>query len=120
MERLCLALAVELFVPTYFCIGAYICRTAIRVPGHPVYQRKHINGEPHELKGFLLMLFSDAGCYITGQSLLVDGGWMAWRGRHYPNLPQRLGLFRLTRANGEDSLNQMPRRWLGLNIDQGI
>jgi NAD(P)-dependent dehydrogenase (short-subunit alcohol dehydrogenase family) len=33
--------------------------------------------EPKELAGPALLLASDAGSYITGQAIVVDGGWLA-------------------------------------------
>ncbi|TDA95521.1 SDR family NAD(P)-dependent oxidoreductase [Halomonas marinisediminis] len=35
-------------------------------------------GQPEELKGAVALLSTDAGAYITGQNICVDGGWGVW------------------------------------------
>jgi NAD(P)-dependent dehydrogenase (short-subunit alcohol dehydrogenase family) len=38
--------------------------------------KTHIEGPPEDLVGTLVLLVSDAGAWITGQTISVDGGWI--------------------------------------------
>jgi NAD(P)-dependent dehydrogenase (short-subunit alcohol dehydrogenase family) len=38
--------------------------------------KTHIEGPPEDLVGTLVLLVSDAGSWITGQTISVDGGWI--------------------------------------------
>lgn len=35
-------------------------------------------GKPNDLSGVVILLSSDASSYITGQNIIVDGGWSIW------------------------------------------
>ena len=35
-------------------------------------------GHPKDLKGTVALLCSEAGSFITGQNICVDGGWSIW------------------------------------------
>ncbi len=49
----------------------FIKRLAEKCPSNRI-------GEPVDLKGAVALLCTDAGSFINGQNLLVDGGWSIW------------------------------------------
>jgi NAD(P)-dependent dehydrogenase (short-subunit alcohol dehydrogenase family) len=49
----------------------FIKRLAEKCPANRI-------GYPDDLKGAVALLCSDAGSFITGQNILVDGGWSVW------------------------------------------
>src|SRR5262249_14902678 len=51
--------------------GAFIERLSSKNPLNRI-------GQPHEIKGAVALLCSDAGSYMTGQNVCVDGGWAIW------------------------------------------
>jgi gluconate 5-dehydrogenase len=77
-------------------LAAELGRAGVRVncisPGHipkdeadPEFVRRvvdgnalGIKGRPEDLRGAVVLLASDAGRFITGHNLVVDGGWSVW------------------------------------------
>lgn len=51
--------------------AAFMAELAIRVPLGRV-------GRPEELGDVIVLLLGDGASYLTGQTIVVDGGWTAW------------------------------------------
>ncbi|MFH2047116.1 MAG: oxidoreductase [Pseudomonadota bacterium] len=82
-------IAITKYIATYF--GADNIRANTISPGG-IYDNQTISfvdnyskktpmgrmGKPSEIVGTVIYLASDASSFVTGQNILVDGGWTAW------------------------------------------
>lgn len=71
---------VNAIAPGYFATD--MCEAIINDPVREPTIRARIPrgqwGKPDDLIGSLLLLASEAGSYVHGHVLVVDGGWLAW------------------------------------------
>jgi NAD(P)-dependent dehydrogenase (short-subunit alcohol dehydrogenase family) len=63
-------------------IGEEIAQLLAQYGAHVIVSSRKIDGchaVPSEMAGVVLMMVSDAGSYLTGESITVDGGFTATR-----------------------------------------
>ena len=82
-------IAMTKYIATYY--GSYNIRSNAISPGG-IYDNQETSfvekysrktplgrmGKPDEIVGGVIYLASDASSFVTGQNILVDGGWTAW------------------------------------------
>jgi len=80
LEWATLGVQVNAIAPTYF--ETELTRPLFEDPERNAFitERTPMGrwGQPHELAGAVIFLASRASDYITGHTLVVDGGWTAW------------------------------------------